>query len=52
VRRLGRLRGIATWPRWRRAEIGDRYRFTGNTIGSFVGSRRALTVNTASKSDS
>jgi transposase len=38
VRRLGCLRGIGTLTGFALAvEIGDWYRFTGNTIGSFVG---------------
>jgi transposase len=38
VRRLGCLRGIATLTGFALAvEIGDWHRFTGNTIGSFVG---------------
>lgn len=38
ARRLGRLRGVGTLTGSALAvEIGDRHRFTGNTIGSFVG---------------
>ena len=38
VRRLGCLRGISTLTGFALAvEIGDWHRFTGNTIGSFVG---------------
>ncbi len=38
VRRLGCLRGIGTLTGFALAvEIGDWHRFTGNTIGSFVG---------------
>jgi transposase len=38
VRRLGCLRGISTLTAFALAvEIGDWHRFTGNTIGSFVG---------------
>ena len=38
VHRLGCLRGIATLTAFALAvEIGDWHRFTGNTIGSFVG---------------
>ncbi|MCA1836732.1 MAG: IS110 family transposase [Actinobacteria bacterium] len=38
VRRLGCLRGISTLTAFAMAvEIGDWHRFTGNTIGSFVG---------------
>ena len=38
VRRLGCLRGVATLTGFALAvEIGDWHRFTGNTIGSFVG---------------
>jgi transposase len=38
VRRLGSLRGISTLTGFALAvEIGDWHRFTGNTIGSFVG---------------
>ena len=38
VHRLGCLRGISTLTAFALAvEIGDWYRFTGNTIGSFVG---------------
>jgi transposase len=38
VRRLGCLRGVATLTGFALAvEIGDWTRFTGNTIGSFVG---------------
>jgi transposase len=38
VRRLGCLRGVSTLTGFALAvEIGDRHRFTGNTIGSFVG---------------
>lgn len=38
VRRLGCLRGIGTLTGFALAvEIGDWHRFTGNTIGAFVG---------------
>ena len=38
MRRLGCLRGIGTLTGFALAvEIGDWHRFTGNTIGSFVG---------------
>ena len=38
MRRLGCLRGIATLTGFALAvEVGDWHRFTGNTIGSFVG---------------
>jgi transposase len=45
VRRLGCLRGIGTLTGFALAvEVGDWHRFTGNTIGSYVGpgSQRAL----------
>ena len=38
VRRLGCLRGVSTLTGFALAvEIGEWHRFTGNTIGSFVG---------------